>query len=146
MHALPTQYRPNEVEFDKSLLTTQGFEACSNRSVLRRHWGSQDKSRYDRQQRRSIVPRARARPRSEPPAAETERRSRIGLGRHHERTGRPACAEIISCVLSGGLRRRLCRANASGEPGAHTGTRPDRPDLAELFRSQPIRKAGMTKK
>ena len=119
----------------QNLLTTQGFEACSTRSVLRRHWGRQDKSRYDRQQRRSIVPRARARPRSEPPAAETERRSRIGLGRHHDRTGRPACAEIISCVLSGGLRRRLCRANAYDEPGAHTDTRPDRPDLAELFRS-----------
>ena len=57
-----------------------------------------------------------------PSAAETERRSRIGLGRHHERTGRPACAEIISCVLSGGLRRRLCRANAYDEPGAHTDT------------------------
>ena len=130
-----THNRPNEVEFDKNLLTTQGFEACSTRSVLRRHWGRQDKSRYDRQQRRSIVPRARARPRSEPPAAETERRSRIGLGRHHDRTGRPACAEIISCVLSGGLRRRLCRANAYDEPGAHTDTRPDRPDSAELFRS-----------
>ena len=67
--------------------------------------------------------------------------ARIGLGRHHERTGRPSCAEIISCVLSGGLKRRLCRANASDEPGAHTAAPDpmpielDRPDLAELFRS-----------
>ena len=38
--------------------------------------------------------------------------SRIGLGRHHERTGRPACAEIISCVLF-----PVWRAEAAAVPG-----------------------------